>query len=130
MHDAGVGSGAQHILVVEDDQVIARLIERGFVRLGYEVRVATSCAEARAVTGRFRLGVFDIELADGDGVDLAQAMLAKGSLWTVVFYTGSLDSEARRRAKEVGRVVDKLSPFNDLGCQVLELMTGKPVGKA
>jgi len=130
MVDIGGGMGAQHILVVEDDQVIARLIGRGFVRLGYEVRVVTSCAEARAVAGEFRCGVFDIELSDGDGVELALALLAKGSIRAVVFYTGSLDSDARRRAVEVGRVVDKLSPFNDLGCQVIELVSGKPMGKA
>jgi len=130
MYDIGGGTGAQHILVVEDDEVIARLIERGFVRLGFNVRVVTSCEEARAVAGQFRCGVFDIELGDGDGVELALALLARGSIRTVVFYTGSLDSDARRRAVAVGRVVDKLSPFNDLGCHVIELMSGKPLGKA
>lgn len=124
------GGGSESILVVEDDLVIARLIERGFVRLGFSVQVATSCVEARAVTGQFRCGVFDIELGDGDGVELAVEMLARGSVRTVVFYTGSLDSDARRRALEVGRVIDKLSPFGDLGSHVFELVSGKPVGKA
>jgi DNA-binding response OmpR family regulator len=130
MQDIGGGSGDQRILVVEDDQVIARLIERGFVRLGYDVHVATTCADARALSGQFRCGVFDIELGDGDGVELALRMLAKGSVRAVVFYTGSLDSDARQRAAEVGRVVDKLSPFSDLGGHVMELISGKPVGQA
>ena len=130
MQDIGGGTGAQHILIVEDDHVIARLIERGFVRLGYDVKVVTSCAEARAVTGQFQCGVFDIELSDGDGVELALSLLAKGSVRTVVFYTGSLDADARRRALGVGRVVDKLSPFSDLGGHVMELISGKPVGNA
>jgi DNA-binding response OmpR family regulator len=130
MQYVGGGSSGQHILVVEDDEIIARLIERGFLRLGYDVQVVTSCAEARALTGSFRCGVFDIELGDGDGIELATRMLAKGYVRAVVFYTGSLDSDARRRAGEVGRVVDKLSPFSDLGGQVMELIDGKPVGNA
>jgi CheY-like chemotaxis protein len=130
MVDIGGGAGAQDILLVEDDEVIARLIERGLVRLGYDVRAVSSCAEALAVEGQFRCGIFDIELGDGDGVELALALLARGSIRTVVFYTGTLDSDARRRAVDVGRVVHKLSPFNDLGCQVIELISGKPMGKA
>ena len=129
MHDTGGGTGA-HILVVEDDLVIARLIERGFVRLGFSVQVATSCAEARALTGPFRCGIFDIELGDGDGAELAFSMVARGVVRTVVFYTGTLDSDARRRAVGIGRVVDKLSPFSDLGGHVMELVRGKPLGKA
>ena len=129
MVDKGGGQGVD-ILVVEDDLVIARLIERAFVKLGFTVRVVTSCAEAEAVKGRFRCGIFDIQLGDGDGPELALAMLARGTVRTVVFYTGSLDADARRRAVEIGRVVDKLSPFSDLGGHVIALMSGKPVGKA
>src|SRR5690349_2523471 len=95
-----LGGGSDRILVVEDDLVIARLIERGFVRLGFVVQVASSCAEARDAPGQFRCGVFDIELGDGDGVELAVELLARGSVRTAVFYTGSLDADARRRALE------------------------------
>jgi DNA-binding response OmpR family regulator len=130
MQQLGGGLGDERILVVEDDLVIARLIERGFVRLGFVVHVATSCVEARAATGPFRCGVFDIELGDGDGVELAVELLSRGSVRTAVFYTGSLDADARRRAIGVGRVIDKLSPFADLGSHVFELVGGKPVGKA
>jgi DNA-binding response OmpR family regulator len=133
MHETGGGSAAGGILVVEDDQVIARLIERVFVKLGYSVQVATSCAEARVVADVFRCGIFDIELGDGSGVDLARAMLARGDVRAVVFYTGSLDSEARRQAAELGRVIDKLSPFAELREEVVELMSGngeKDPGKA
>jgi CheY-like chemotaxis protein len=113
----------KRILVVEDDVTIARLIERAFVRLGYTVRVANSCAEARRAAGAaFQCGVFDIELRDGDGVGVALTLLEDERVRTVVFYTGSLDPEARGRAARVGRVIDKLSPFSDLENHVAELV--------
>lgn len=130
--EVGGGSdpaGKNRILLVEDDLVIARLVERAFVRLGYGVHVARSCAEAHVVaSSAFQCGVFDIQLKDGDGVEVATALLAGRTVRTVVFYTGSLDGEARARAGRVGRVIDKLSPFDDLKNHVAELMSARGVG--
>lgn len=119
-------AGKNRILLVEDDDVISRLVERAFVRLGYGVHVAKSCAEAHRVSHTaFQCGVFDIELKDGDGIAVASALLAGRTVRTVVFYTGSLDGAARARAGRVGRVIDKLSPFDELKNHVAELMSSR-----
>jgi DNA-binding response OmpR family regulator len=111
------------ILVVEDDVVIARLIERTFMKLGYSVRVTQSCAEAETAAPRaFRCGIFDIDLADGSGVVRARPRLEKRAVSGVVFYTGSMDPDVRREADLIGVVIDKLSPARDLEHQVMELL--------
>jgi DNA-binding response OmpR family regulator len=124
MGESGGVPGSGRILVVEDDAVIARHIVRALSRLGYCVQGARSCAEARAAArGVFRCGVFDIELGDGDGVALAEALLGEQLVRKVVFYTGSLDPHSRRRALAMGSVVDKPLPFGELLKELVPLMT-------
>lgn len=128
----GGPAGDAHILLVEDDAAIARLIARRFGRLGYVVSVARSSAEARAATSRvFACGIFDIDLGDGDGVDLATDLFASGVVRTVVFFTGSTDPDVRRRADRIGRIIDKLSSTSVLENHVLDLLSrarGSPGG--
>lgn len=116
------GSSELRILVVEDDRILARLIERAFVRLGYSVRVAMNAADAYDAAESFSCGVFDIELPDGDGAALAEALLERRAVRTAVFYTASLDAEARRRAARIGRVIDKLTSFVELKDHVAGLV--------
>jgi DNA-binding NarL/FixJ family response regulator len=75
-------------------------------RAGYEVVTATSCGEARARAGTFDIGVFDIGLNDGNGVDLARELLEAGNVRAAVFF-GSWRGEFVR-ASLIGCVVDKL----------------------
>jgi len=131
MMDAGGRGVDNRVLVVEDDAILARCLERALVRLGYSVRLAGSCAEARRTTdGVVQCGIFDIELGDGDGVACALAMLEERKVTTVVFYTASLDADTRRRAARVGRVIDKLAPFAELTNHLAELMTVRRTARA
>lgn len=58
------------MLVVEDNVVVAILVEEILSRAGYEVVMAASLAEARAA-GPADLLLCDVDLPDGHGVDLA-----------------------------------------------------------
>lgn len=107
------GSDAR-LLVVEDDAVVARALERSLRRAGYRVTRAASCKEARAVAGPFGAGIFDIDLIDGDGVTLAAELREAHVVAHCVFFTGSASSEHHTRAKSVGPVVLKSAPLADL----------------
>lgn len=72
------------------------------------IEVAT-CADARAAD-RCDVGVFDVELPDGDGVELAEEILAAGALKFVVFFTGGGD----KRGSVVGPVVYKGDDMGEL----------------
>jgi CheY-like chemotaxis protein len=94
-------------LVVEDDVLVSRAISRVLLRLGWEVIAAPSCLAARALQCRFDLGVFELELIDGSGIDLAETMLDAGQLDFAVFFTAELGTRLLGRARRVGPLVKK-----------------------
>jgi DNA-binding NarL/FixJ family response regulator len=57
--------------------------------------------------GPFDCAIVDIELGSADGIALAQRLMRAGKVRRVVFYTGSTDCGALRRASELGPVVLK-----------------------
>jgi PAS domain S-box-containing protein len=65
---------ARRILLVEDEEAHARIIQRSFERLGaaFEVTVASTLAEANKAleNGAFDLVISDWRLPDGEGFDL------------------------------------------------------------
>ena len=69
---------AKRLLLIEDEPTLARAMGRLLRRAGYEVFLAGDCAEARRASGTFSLGIFDIDLPDGDGVDLAAELIGSG----------------------------------------------------
>jgi len=95
------------ILVVEDDVLVSRAISRVLAHLGWEVIAAPSCLAARALACRFDLGVFELELIDGSGIELAQAMLDVGQVDFAVFFTAELDTRVLGQARRVGPLVKK-----------------------
>jgi len=74
--DAGNFNGnGETILVVEDEQVVLKMIERVFSSCGYQVLCAASVAEGWLLFGEHRkdIDVFfsDVILPDGNGLELA-----------------------------------------------------------
>ncbi|HWZ87237.1 MAG TPA: response regulator [Polyangiaceae bacterium] len=98
---------SQRLLVVEDDVTVARALSRTFARRGFSVVIARSCAAARALAQRFDFAVLDLDLPDGNGVDLARDLIARASAPTIVFFTGSHDAALLARARRLGGVVMK-----------------------
>jgi DNA-binding response OmpR family regulator len=116
---------SKRLLLVEDDPTLARAITRLLRRRGYEVYLAGTGAEARAAEGTFSLGVFDIDLPDGDGVSLAGEISEKGVVRRVLFYSGTVDPGTRKRAQSVGVFVDKLKGFPGLAEAIEQAMQKK-----
>jgi DNA-binding response OmpR family regulator len=98
---------SQRLLIAEDDVTVARALSRTLARRGFSVAIARSCAAARALVERFDFAVLDLDLPDGNGVDLARELLALGRAPNVVFFTGSNDPALLARARRVGPVIMK-----------------------
>src|SRR5260221_13815559 len=94
-------------LIVEDDPVVARSVARRLLREGYTVSLAQTCRAARAAGSGFQVAILDLDLPDGSGVDLADDLLRLGAVRGIVFYTGSLDTAQRERARLFGSIIDK-----------------------
>jgi DNA-binding response OmpR family regulator len=97
------------ILVLEDDAAVRHTVARVLRRDGDEIIETCCCAEARAAA-HCALGIFDVQLPDGDGVVLAKELLARGTIKRVVFFTGSYFE----RAAAVGPVVAKGDDMGEL----------------
>jgi DNA-binding response OmpR family regulator len=102
------------VLLVEDERPVAKAVERHFRRAGYAPTVARNCNEVSALNECFDLGVFDIDLGDGLGVDLAEQCLAKGRVRAAVFYTGASHQETLLRAGSIGPVIGKTEGIDSL----------------
>jgi two-component system, NarL family, response regulator DesR len=94
-------------LLVEDDPLVARAIERCLRARGAEVTIALTCAAARALERNFDTAVLDIDLPDGDGIEVAGHLLASGRTPAVVFFSGHDSPAVVHRAEELGIFVHK-----------------------
>jgi DNA-binding response OmpR family regulator len=108
------------LLVVEDEASVRRALRRVLEHLGHTVTLCPTLAAARATTTRFDVAIFDIELPDGSGIDLAEALIAEGRVGSALFFSGTTDEAARRRAAEVGRFVEKRGGTQELVSALLQ----------
>lgn len=67
-----------YILLVEDDETLADVVQSALRTRGYKVTHAATCANATAVAAqkRPRLLLLDIALPDGNGLDLLSELRA------------------------------------------------------
>jgi CheY-like chemotaxis protein len=102
------------LLLVEDDLLLARALARLLRARGVHVRHAARCATASGLTGPFPVGVFDIDLPDGDGIELARRLRSLGVVERVVFYTACSEPQRLARARELGNVFVKSAQLPSL----------------
>ena len=102
------------MLLVDDEPTLARALVRLLRRDGYDVSMAASCGEARALSGRYSVGIFDIDLPDGDGLSLAEELLASSVVRRAVFFSGTTNAQVRVRAGNIGPFIDKAQGFPEL----------------
>jgi DNA-binding response OmpR family regulator len=112
------------VLIVEDNTAMARAIEKSLRVHGHAISLVHSAAAARAESTSFDVGVFDISLPDGDGVELAEQLLAERRVRHVLFFSGAVDDYMIDRAQVTGRVLPKDQSFSELHRVILELAKG------
>jgi DNA-binding NarL/FixJ family response regulator len=98
---------ATTVLVVEDEEPVREVVVRALLRYGHTVVAAASCSDASKHPGPFDVGIFDIGLGDGDGIELATELLRQGRVARAIFYTGGADPARITQAVELGTVVSK-----------------------
>ncbi len=101
------------LLLVEDDELVADAVVRGLSRAGYTVDHVGRAQQAHAAlaTEHFDLAIFDIGLADGDGLSLLQAIRAKGVRTPVLMLTARFTLPDKVRAFELGADDFLMKPF-------------------
>ena len=102
------------LLIIEDYPPLAKVIAIGLGRRGHEVERAGSARRALEAEGEFDCVVLDIDLPDGNGVDVARELIDRGNTKLVVFFSATRDPEARQSALHLGPFVDKTESVDSL----------------
>jgi PAS domain S-box-containing protein len=93
------------ILLVEDNQDTLRFLATVLRRRGHDVAMADSLASARAAAegphARFDLLLSDIELPDGNGLELMRELAARGN-WLGIAMSGFGTEEDLQLSREAG----------------------------
>lgn len=84
------GADDKTLLLVEDDPALSQMLRWELEELGYRLVVANSCHEARAhcCARRFEVAVLDLDLPDGDGMDLAEELVRHCTGMRVIICSG------------------------------------------
>lgn len=93
------------VLYVEDDPMLARSLARDLRDLSWQVETAASLSEAQRVVSkrRFDALVVDLQLPDGDGVDLVRHLAHSPQAPRVsMLVSGQVDVQAAVRAVRAG----------------------------
>jgi two-component system response regulator TctD len=112
--------------LVEDDLLLARALQRSLIARGISTRHVARCATASALHGPYVVGVFDIDLPDGDGVELARLLQRRGIVNRVLFYTACSHPSRLARAKDLGAVFVKSSHLGSL----MDVLVARPAREA
>ncbi|MDR0627807.1 MAG: response regulator, partial [Bifidobacteriaceae bacterium] len=101
------------ILIVEDEVELASVVARHLEGEGYQVAVAGSIAEARAIlrTHSQNLVILDVLLPDGSGFNLAPEIRSMTSA-PIIFATALGEDASVVRGLEVGGDDYITKPFN------------------
>ena len=111
------------LLVVEDEPAVGRALHRSLEREGYEVDLARTHADSLSFQAEYDCGIFDIELPDSDGVDLAKRLKARGVVKNVVFFSGLSDGKSEARARVHGVYVHKSEGIQRLFSAIAGLLS-------
>jgi DNA-binding response OmpR family regulator len=95
------------VLVIEDDPAVARALRRALKVRSVHCAVATCAKEVRATEGKYKLAIVDVNLPDGNGIDLYGELLSSNRVGEGIFFTATDDENDRARALELGRLIPK-----------------------
>ena len=96
---------ALRVLIVEDQVPGLQSTRLLLDQEGHAITLVASCAEARALAATFDVAGFQLVVANGLGVDLAEELLQDRRIARVIFLSGAEDPALTERARSLGAVV-------------------------
>src|SRR5437764_1448488 len=102
-----------HILLVEDERMIAAYVKRGLEEQGYAVDIARTGREALdwAESGAFDLIVLDIMLPELDGIAVCRALRTRGVRTPILMLTARDAVDDRVAGLDAGADDYLVKPF-------------------
>lgn len=117
------------LLLVEDDPQISKSLKINLTYAGYEVATAENFAEAwsKISAHPFDIFLFDVNLPDGDGLELCHQVRAAGKETPVLFLSARTDEETVVKAMNIGGEDYIRKPF---GIEELKVRMAKAMKRA
>lgn len=119
-----------HILVVEDDLALAKLLATGFAEQGHRVALAGNYQDGllRAVLGSFDVLVLDVMLPGGSGFELCRELRRRGIGTPILMLTARDTVDDRVTGLDVGAddYLTKPFAFRELVARVRALARRQP----
>ncbi len=122
-----------HILIVEDDPVLADVLERSFLQVGYKVEAERGGFEADAwlQSRQCDLVILDLGLPGLEGLEILHRMRCRGNKTPVLLLTARDDLSDRVRGLDLGADDYLTKPFEipELEARVRALIRRSQSGK-
>lgn len=122
------------ILLIEDELVVREFTATALSAMGMNVTMASTVAEARQVAGRhsFQLAICDVELPDGNGIELARDVADSGACPLVILSSGWPEEYEDHPCMKDGRFAFLPKPYGmgQLREKVIRMLQGLdgPIG--
>ena len=103
------------ILAIEDDWTVRTVLEHTLASAGHDVDIAPGIADGRKLlaSGRYDVVLLDLNLPDGNGLDLLQEIRTQlGTTVSVLVLTGMRQEDAVVRGLELGADDYVTKPFS------------------
>jgi DNA-binding response OmpR family regulator len=110
------------VYIADDSAVVRSALERRLTAEGVRVHSGGSAADSRSVTTRgFACALLDLDLGDGNGVDVAELLRVHQRDLAVAFFSAGASDAVTVRARALGPVFRKPEQLEDavawvLGC--------------
>lgn len=111
---------APTVLVIEDDPTVARALRRALGLASITCTIATSASEVRAIEQTYKVAIVDVNLPDGNGIDLYDELHKSDKVGPGIFFTATDDEADKARATRIGTLVPKSRGVDAAVSQVLE----------
>ena len=121
------------VLLIEDEKKLSDFIVKGLTQEGFSVDLAATAAgaEDRRLNGVYDLVIMDVNLPDGDGFSILEAMRREGDATPVLMLTarGSVDDKVRGLESGANDYLTKPFAFRELVARARVLLrpAEKPV---
>jgi len=102
------------LLLLEDDQILSETLEHFLTRAGYEIDVALTMEEAEDLTfeNKYDLYLLDINLPEGSGLELLEALRHAEDTTPTIFITALTDMSSISQGFKLGAMDYIKKPFD------------------
>ncbi len=102
------------IYIADDSDVVRSALERRLSADGFRVQSGGSAADSRSVTVRvFACALLDLDLGDGNGVEVAELLRVHQPDLPVAFFSGGAPAAVMASARALGPVFRKPDELED-----------------